>query len=68
MSMIRAYLLNKGEEVLEPQPGESYRVLGMHVDGAIYQVERINDTICLFKGYASEVPRKNLKFYKIELV
>jgi hypothetical protein len=63
MSMTTAYLKAKCTPV-QPQAGKSYRVIGMHVSGAIYQVEKVEDGICYFKGYSpKDVSR--LQFYEL---
>ena len=63
MSMTTAYLKFKCTPV-QPQAGKSYRVIGMHVSGAIYHVERVENGICYLKGYT---PReiKFLSFYSL---
>lgn len=63
MSMTVAYLKAKCTPV-QPEAGKSYRVIGMHVSGAIYQVDKIEDGICYFKGYAPKGITK-LLFYSL---
>lgn len=61
MSMAVAYLKAKCTPI-KPEAGKSYRVIGMHVSGAIYQVEKIENGICHFKGYGPKEVDK-LLFY-----
>lgn len=62
--MTADYLRNKGVQV-EPEAGKEYRVIGMHVPGAKYTVEKIEGEIVLFKGYNPKL-RSDLKFYEVE--
>lgn len=63
MSMTASYLKATQTPVI-PQPGKSYRVIGFCVPGAIYQVEKIEEGLCYFKGYVRPQELTKCKFFK----
>lgn len=65
MSMTEAYLRSKCTPVT-PKEGGSYRVIGYNIGGAIYQVEKIDNGICYFKGYIKPKEISKMSFYEID--
>ncbi len=65
MSMTVAYLKATQTPVI-PIEGKSYRVIGCcYVNGAIYEVEKIEGELCFLKGYLTPSDIKKLSFYNI---
>lgn len=65
MSMTAAFL-TANRTPLEPETGKEYRVIGFHIAGAKYTVERIEKGMVYFKGYVLGKELLKLYFYPVE--
>lgn len=59
------YLVQHKQEIKNPQLNTPYRVVGYHVGGAIYKIERIEEDIVYFEGYNLGRKKDSLRFFEV---
>jgi hypothetical protein len=66
--MTTSYLLANKEPISKDkiELNKEYRVIGMHVSGAIYTPIKIEDYIIYFKGYAHGSDLNKVKLYLVD--